>query len=61
MDGCDPLDHIPAGERQQERWQLLPDERRVHDTAVRHRAHDPGSSPGDEWQAPVGVKLLVSK
>ena len=46
MDGRDPLDHLPAGERQQERRQLLPDERHLHDPVVRHRAHDPGSSAG---------------
>jgi len=44
MDGRGPLDHLPAGERQQERWQLLPDERHLHDAAVRHRAHDPAAS-----------------
>ena len=46
MDGCDSLRHLPAGERQQERRRLLPDERHLHDAAVRHRAHDPGSSAG---------------
>ena len=46
MDGRDPLDHLPAGERRQERRQLLPDERHLHDAAVRHRAHDPESSAG---------------
>ena len=45
MDGCDSLGDFPAGERRQERWQLLPAVRCVHDSAVRGGSDDPGSSP----------------
>lgn len=46
MDGCDSLGDFPAGERRQERRQLLPAVRSVHDSAVRRGADDSGSSPG---------------
>ena len=45
MDGCDSLGDFPAGERRQERRQLLPAVRSVHDSAVRRGADDPVSSP----------------
>jgi len=48
VDGRDPLGHFPAGERQQERRQLLPAERSVHHAAVHRGDDDSGSSPGDE-------------